>query len=69
MARWWSVSQVFEVRGMTQTALDWHIEGFYARYIDSKGRCRAMVKVASPELTAYSEAVAIPTRPHAMGEA
>ena len=33
-----------------QTALDWHIEGVYARYIDASGKCRAMVRLeAEPD--------------------
>jgi len=36
---------------MTQTALDWRIEGFYARYIDAGGKCRAMVRVDPNDLT------------------
>jgi hypothetical protein len=32
---------------MTQTALDWRLEGFYARFVDAQGKCRAMIRVPS----------------------
>ena len=41
-----------------QTALDWKIEGYYARYIDASGKCRAMVRV-EPEAEPIIEQEAI----------
>jgi len=38
-----------------QLALDWRIEGFYARYIDPSGKCRAMVRVDPVPVKAYEQ--------------
>jgi len=38
-----------------QTALDWKIEGYYARYIDGTGKCRAMVRVDPVPVEAYEQ--------------